>query len=163
MLVLSVVLIGCSGQSNVSEMDTTVTDLETDIIDFSTAMSAHDVGKVLSLLAENIEVIVTDEKIFRGKEEYSAYLTDLFSRTPDFNVETISFFSSGDHVCEEWIINGTPSETLEGMVPVAGMSYTVRGASVSERREGKYIRIAHYYDNASLMEQLGILPQTPQE
>ena len=152
MLVLSLVTWNCSGQRAGAA-------LENEVRDLYAAISAHDIDKILTYHADNVEEIGPDGKVtLRGTEEHRKYLNELFTSIPDFKAELISVFVSGNFGCEEWTMSGTPTGTLEGGVPATGKSYSIRVATVREFKDGKTSRISHYYDSALVMQQLGVLP-----
>jgi steroid delta-isomerase-like uncharacterized protein len=156
-LILALVLGGCSEQDTVSETNIAATDIEELLKNIFAAYNAHDAEKLLSYMAEDMESVGTDGTIYRGKEEIRASYENLFSSIPDYRLELISFFASGDEICTEWIASGTPTGTLEGGIPATGKSYRVRGATISVMRGDKFVRSSTYFDTASRLEQLGIL------
>jgi steroid delta-isomerase-like uncharacterized protein len=154
LLVVSLALWGCSRQR-------TGAGLENEIKDLYAALSAHDVDKILTYHTDDLEEIGSDGKaVRRGLEEHRTYLKNLFTSVPDFKAELISVFVSGKYGCEEWFMSGTPASTLENGFPATGKSYSIRVATVREFRDGKTSRIAHYYDSAAVLHQLGALPAT---
>jgi len=86
---------------------------------------------------------------------------DTFTAFPDFKIETKSFFTSDDHVCIEAVMSGTHMGNFPGLPPATVKSFSVRGAHICELRGGKAMRVTDYYDGASLMRQLGLLPSPP--
>jgi ketosteroid isomerase-like protein len=57
------------------------------------------------------------------------------------------------HGTIEWTLSGTD----KGMYKT-GKKFSVRGVSVIEVREGKIFRNLDFYDSATIMRQLGLLP-----
>ncbi len=94
-----------------------------------------------------------------GKEQLRAGLEALFSAVPDFKMDLISFFASGDRLCEEWLASGTPAGNLPGLsIQPTGKSFVIRGVTIKDLRDGKICRVYNYMDTASILRQLGILP-----
>jgi len=59
-------------------------------------------------------------------------------------------------------MSGTMKGALLG-IPGTGKSFTIRGTTVAELRDGKHSRISMYYDSASWLRQLGVVPPTPKK
>jgi len=154
LLGLTLLIAGCA---------TTQTDIEQWIKGEEEAVSSQDVEKILSFYTDDcIYEDVAIGKICHGKEEIRAFLMEVFKAFPDFKVETKSFFASGDHVCIEVVISGTYMGNIPGFPPANGKSFSVRAAHICELRGGKAMRVTDYYDMASLMRQLDLLPSPPE-
>ena len=131
--------------------------------DYLAAWNTRDLDTILSFFADdciNEDVVVG--KINNGKEELRAFLKDLYAGFPDLRLEKKSFFASGDRACTEWIMSGTHSGNWSSL-PATGKSFSIRGVSVIELSESKVKRQTDYYDGASLMLQLGLIPPIPQK
>jgi steroid delta-isomerase-like uncharacterized protein len=164
LLALSAVLVGCSGQGGATQTGELPSDLDKELRDGYAALSAHDVDQLISSVTEDVEMMsVNGSKMNRGKEEHRAYLENLFSSVPDFKMELISFFGSGNQTCETWTMSGTPAGTMKNGAPATGKSYSIRGVTIREFRDGKTSRITNYYDSGLLMQQLGLLPLSSPE
>lgn len=125
--------------------------------------SSQDGEKILSFYTDDcIYEDVAIGKIHHGKEEIRTFLMDTFKAFPDFKVETKSFFASGDHVCIECVMSGTYMGDMPGLPPANGKSFSVRCAHICELRGGKAMLVADYYDMASMMKQLDLLPSPPE-
>jgi steroid delta-isomerase-like uncharacterized protein len=158
LLVLSLVLCGCSGQGEKPKTDTPTTEIEQMMKDLDAAWASHDIERILAFYSDDcIYEDVVFGKVNHGKEELRAFIKEAFTGFPDFRVEGKSFFTSGNRICSEWIMSGTHSGNLPGM-PATGKSFSVPGVSVSELKDGKVKQNTDYYDGASLMRQLGLLP-----
>lgn len=57
----------------------------------------------------------------------------------------------------EWVFSGTDVGLYK-----TGKKFSVRGASVYQVRGGKFSSDRDYYDAASIMRQVGMLPAAPQ-
>jgi steroid delta-isomerase-like uncharacterized protein len=122
------------------------------------AWTSHDVEKILSFYAD--DCVFQDfaiGRILNGKKALRAYLEESFTNLPDFRIEAKSSFASGDRVCIEWIMSGTRG-SLPGMA-IINKKYFVPGVAVIELAQGKARREADYWDSASMMRQLGLLPE----
>jgi steroid delta-isomerase-like uncharacterized protein len=144
-------------------MTTMAIDMEQWAKDLFAAYSSHDVENTLSFYAD--DAIFEDfalGRFLQGKEELRAHVKEAFTGFPDFKIEMKSFFASGNHACIECIMGGTHKGDLPGMPPT-GKHFSVPGVAVIEFKEGKAKREADYWDSASMMRQLGVLPSSPQK
>ena len=73
------------------------------------------------------------------------------------------FFSSGNHICMEYIVRSTPLGELAGGILATGKSFSVRYVGVFQLRNGKTCRASTYSDSATMLRQLGALPLLPQK
>jgi steroid delta-isomerase-like uncharacterized protein len=138
-------------------------DIEKWVSDETAAWSSQDIKKILSLYTDDcIYEDLAVGKVSNGREELRVFIKGAFIAFPDFKVEIKSFFASPDHVCIENVLTGTHMGNIPGLPPATGKSLSDRGAPICELREGKAIRASDYYDMASVMRQLGLLPSPPQ-
>jgi len=134
-----------------------------DIMDGVNALNAHDLAKLLSfsaddIIGENVALGAANH----GKEESRNYFKQLFDAIPDFKIEPTLCFGSGKYRCMEYVVSGTPVKELGG-IPATGKSFKVRCVGVSELRDGKTSRASTYYDLATMLRQLGVLPAMSQK
>ena len=158
MLALLLILAGCSQTGTVAETDTAVAGLEQNASDIVAAYSAHDVDKILSFMADDVEMIEEDGSITTGKEKMRENLEGLFKSFPDLVMEPVAIFGKGNRVCTQWHATGTASGANEGEEAMAGKKLSVPGATIAEWEEGKVVRSTVYVDMATIMNQLGLLP-----
>ena len=134
-------------------------DKNTDLIQRQyAAWNAHDADKVASLYTD--DVIYEDVAfglIARGHAEMRKMAADFFAGVPDLKLEVVSNTSMGNRGSVEWVFSGTDVGLYK-----TGKKFSVRGASVYELRGGKFSSNRDYYDSASIMRQVGILPTAPQ-
>jgi steroid delta-isomerase-like uncharacterized protein len=71
--------------------------------------------------------------------------------------EVTSRFASGTQGGVEWVMRGTHRGDLPGM-PATGKQVEVRGASILEFADGKIRRCSDYWDMATFLKQLGLMP-----
>ncbi len=145
-------------------MATMQPDLERELKERIAAINSHDVEKILAsctddIIGENVALGMVN----RGKEEGRKYFKQLFTTIPDFKIEPTLFFSSGNHVCMEYVLSGTPVGELPVGIPATGKRFSVRCVGVSELREGKTCRASTYLDSATMLRQLGVFPPMPQK
>lgn len=81
---------------------------------------------------------------------------------PDGRVSIDRVIASGDCVCVEVTGRGTHTGTLRfpgGEIAPTGLSVTLHRCDVYEFRDGKIRSLRSYFDSASLLQQLGVLPE----
>jgi len=139
------------------------TDVEGWVQEETTAWNSGDVEKILSYYTDDcVYEDLAVGRVNHGKEELRTFFKEAYTAFPDFRVELKSFFASGGHLCIEGLMKGTHKGNIPGFPPATGKTFSVRAAHVCELREGKAFRVTDYYDMASLMRQLGMLPPPPE-
>jgi steroid delta-isomerase-like uncharacterized protein len=134
-------------------------DRSTDLVqrEFA-AWNAHDADKVASFYTDDV---VYEDVAFgmkaHGHAEMHKLAADFFAAVPDLKLELVSNASMGDRGSVEWVFGGTDVGLYK-----TGKKFSVRGASVYELRGEKFSSNRDYYDSASIMRQVGILPAAPQ-
>jgi len=161
-LVLTLMFSGCSPADEPDGAGTAAAQLEQNARDILDAYSAHDVDKILSFMADNVEMIEEDGSVSVGKEKARENLEGLFSSFPDLVMEPVAVFGKGNRVCSQWRATGTASGSGKGEEAMDGKKLSVPGATVSEWEEGKVVRSALYVDMATVLTQLGVIQLPPQ-
>jgi steroid delta-isomerase-like uncharacterized protein len=137
------------------------TDVESMLADYLSAWNSHDVGKIPSFFTDDcLYEDVAVGAVSRGKEELKAFVGSTFAAFPDFKIQLTSRFIAGDWRASEWIMSGTQAGDLPG-IPATGKSFSVRGASIIELRGGKIRRNSDYWNMASFLQQIGLMPAAP--
>jgi len=131
--------------------------------DLIAAINSQDVDKVLSFFTDDcVYEDVAVGKVNRGKQELKAFVTGWYVFSRDLKFELTSQFSAGDWGATEWIMSGTHTGDVLG-IPATNKKFSVRGVSISELRTGRIRRNSDYWNIASFLQQIGILPATPTE
>jgi steroid delta-isomerase-like uncharacterized protein len=139
------------------------TDVERMLEDYLAAWNSHDVEKIASFFTDDgVHEDVAIGEVNRGKEQLKAFASYTFTAFPDFKLERTSSFVAGDWRGSEWIMSGTHTGDIPG-IPTTGKSFSIRGASISELQEGKIRRNSDYWNLASFLQQVGLLPEAPSE
>jgi len=137
------------------------TDVERMLADYLAAWNSHDVEKIPSFFTDDgVYEDVPVGAVNRGKEEVKAYASATFAAFADFRIQRTSSFVAGDWRGAEWIMSGTQTGDLPG-IPATGKSFSIRGASIMELHEGKIKRNSDYWNLASLLQQIGVMPAVP--
>jgi steroid delta-isomerase-like uncharacterized protein len=134
-------------------------DIERVLDEWGRAWSSHDTERILALFTDDcVYEDVTFGVVNRGKQELRAFADGVFASVPDFTIEVTSRFGAGTWAGMEWVMSGTHYGDFPGM-PATGKRFSsLRGATVLELQGGKIRRNSDYWDAATAMRQVGILP-----
>jgi predicted ester cyclase len=94
-----------------------------------------------------------------GAIEFSQMWADGF---PDGRVKIDIVVAAGDHVVVQYTGKGTHTGALRspaGEIPATGRSVTLDLCDVQEIRDGKIRSVQSYFDSASMLMRLGIMPE----
>ena len=146
--------------------------------EFVAAHRAHDIEKMVTLLAEDITIRSAtgrDKPPFRGKQEAAAHWRSMYTTFPDFRMDAIEVTAVGDRVLAEIEHGGTMRGQMKGQTDdweathypfshlkdqgPTGKSYRVQSAFRMEFSDGKIRSIISYWDTLSMLSQLGLLPE----
>ena len=118
------------------------------------AWNSHDAEKLLPLFTADVfyEDVAFGEAN-HGSAELRKFAASYFEAVPDLKIELQRSSIHDGHGTIEWTLSGTD----KGMYKT-GKKFSVRGVSVIEVREGKIFRNLDFYDSATIMRQLGLLP-----
>lgn len=88
-----------------------------------------------------------------GTAELRKFADDYFQAVPDLELKLLRATIHNGHGTIEWTLSGTD----KGMFKT-GKKFSVRGVSVIDLRDGKIFRNLDFYDSATIMRQVGLLP-----
>ena len=118
------------------------------------AWNSHDADKVANSFADDaIYEDVAAGHINRGRTDVREWAAGAFSAIENFRIEIITINVHAERGVVEWVWSGTDKGLLK-----TGKKFSVRGVSVIELRGGKVLGYKEYYDFATVMRQLGVLP-----
>jgi steroid delta-isomerase-like uncharacterized protein len=101
---------------------------------------------------------VTFGVVARGTEELRGFVSRAFAAVPDFRYEVNSHFVTTRWAAIEWAMSGTHRGDFPG-IPATGRSFSgVRGSTILELASGKIRRESDYWDSATFMKQVCLLP-----
>lgn len=81
---------------------------------------------------------------------------------PDLHITTDELVAEGDKVLKRWTYHATHTGNLSGLPPT-GKRITMSGLELFRLADGQIVESWLGYDNLSLMQQLGVAPQTQAE
>jgi steroid delta-isomerase-like uncharacterized protein len=139
-----------------------ISDVERVLDDWVIAWSSSTSGD-----PERIIALFTDDCVFedvtfgvvaQGKEELRRFANRAFAAVPDFKYGLASRFATSRWAVIEWVISGTHKGDFPG-IPATGKHFSsVRGSTILELEAGKIRRESDYWDAATFMKQVGLLP-----
>ena len=144
-------LIGCQNPRN--------KDIQTEKIfrEYLATWNTHDLDKMVSFFTDDcVYENLARGQTYRGKDELKAWAKASFGAIPDFKLDVTSLFVSGDWVACEWVMTGTQTSAVPGL-PATGKSFSVRGSTVAQLKDGKILRNADYWDVMTFLRQLSVV------
>jgi steroid delta-isomerase-like uncharacterized protein len=128
--------------------------------------NSHDWEGLASLYASDA-VHVDPLGRHEGPAGIQAYFAEATSAFPDMRMETSRLLQEGDTIVAEWTWRATNTGPLSMLtmpdgteIPATGKTAEVPGVSVLTVGDGKVANQRDYYDSASMMSQLGLMPGT---
>jgi steroid delta-isomerase-like uncharacterized protein len=126
--------------------------------EYVASWNAHDVEKILSFFTDDgVYEHVPRGENYRSKDELKAWVKGTFDGIPDFKIDMTSLFGSGNMLACEWVMTGTNTGPLAPEAPATGKSFSVRGSSIVQMKEGRIQRNSDYWDLATFYRQLGLM------
>ena len=116
--------------------------------------NSHDPEKLLAIFTPDVMYEdVPFGAVSHGSAELRKFAASEFEGSPDLHVELGSSSIHGEQGSIEWTFSGTDKGIFK-----TGKKFSVRGVSIVTVKNGKISRNVDYYDVATLMKQLGLLP-----
>ena len=118
------------------------------------AWNSHDTAKWATCFTPDVYYEdVTFSEINHGLEEGKKFAGEFFEAVPDLKLELENSSVDGNHGSIQWILSGTDKGIYK-----TGKKFKVRGVSIITVKNGKISRSLDYYDSATIMKQVGVLP-----
>jgi steroid delta-isomerase-like uncharacterized protein len=95
----------------------------------------------------------------RGYEQAKQFVSTFFEAFPDLNATVEDVIAEGDKVVTRWTIRGTHQGEIEEFGPPTGKQAELQGISIHRIEGGKIVEEWNRYDNLSLLQQLGLVPE----
>jgi steroid delta-isomerase-like uncharacterized protein len=129
---------------------------------FFEAWNAGDLSRDSAYSADDFMAEVPGAPGPLNREQATMYNQNFLTAFPGSKFEVLRTISQGDYVVMHWKISGKNTGALQtpsgGVVPPTGRTGTVVGSTTSQLRDGKVIHTWTFWDMASLLNQLGLLP-----
>ena len=123
-------------------------------------VNSADLDKALSVFDEDCE-IVTPNGTVRGIRAQRALAEAFAVAAPDNRLTAVRTVEAGDTIVVEGVYSGTHTGPLAGpagTVPATGKAFSFPYCDILQARDGKFVSHHVYWDNATFLAQLGILP-----
>ena len=119
----------------------------------------NDPEKLFALFADDcVFEDVTFGFVAQGKGELRRFVNGAFAAVPDFTYDVTRRFATRQWAAIEWSMSGTHKGDFPG-IPATGKHFSsVRGATILDLEAGKIRRESDYWDAATFMRQVGVLP-----
>jgi steroid delta-isomerase-like uncharacterized protein len=95
----------------------------------------------------------------QGPQEARQFLSTYLSAFPDMHVSVEDVIAEGEKVVTRWTIRGTHQGELEEFGPPTGRQIEIKGITIHRIEDGKIAEEWERYDNLSVMQQLGLVPE----
>jgi steroid delta-isomerase-like uncharacterized protein len=99
------------------------------------------------------------DQAVHGLEEARQFVTMYKTAFPDLNVTVEDVISEGDNAVTRYTIRGTHQGEIEEFGPPTGRQMELQGITIHRIADGKIVEEWERYDNLSLMQQLGLVPE----
>src|SRR6266851_2591597 len=119
--------------------------------------NSHDPDKMLPLFTDDIfyEDVAFGE-VSHGRAEVRKFVVAEIEGVPDLELKLVRADIHDGHGTIDWMFSGTDKDVFK-----TGKKFSVRGVSVIDMRDGKIFRNVDFYDVATVMRQVGLLPTPP--
>ena len=127
------------------------------------ALNARDLSLWSQHLAEDYIAELPGVSAPLNKTKTMGYHQRFVTALPNIHFEVLHVLAEGDHVLIHWMASGTHAERLATLtgetIPPTQRSVRVLGALLTEVRDGKIVGEWSYWDQLTLLSQLGITEQ----
>ncbi|HET9017567.1 MAG TPA: ester cyclase [Thermomicrobiaceae bacterium] len=121
-------------------------------------LNAHNLSGVLASYDDAMEWLdLPMEKPILGKRAVGAFLAELLNAFPDLRYEPLLIVGDEDRVVVRFEMHGTHRATYAGL-PATGKLITIPSVSVITLRSGKIVSDHCYFDIATILRQVGLMP-----
>ena len=105
---------------------------------------------------KDIKAITADGNI-EGIDAFKAYYNNYLTGFSDAEFNIVDVFGQGDKIVKHWNFKGTHDGDFFG-IPATGKKIDLIGTTLVLMKDGKIIQEQDFFDNYSLLSQLGLLP-----
>ena len=110
----------------------------------------------LDYFDENIKAITADGDI-EGIDDFKAYYNNYLTGFSDAEFNIVDVFGQRDKIVKHWNFKGTHDGDFFG-IPPTGKKIDLIGTTLVLMKDGKILQEQDFFDNYSLLSQLGLLP-----
>lgn len=123
------------------------------------ALNSHDVERLVSLTAHDYEGVDVNRTLPQhGRGEARAAFMQYLAAFPDFKLVEHEIVVEASKAVVMWRGRGTHKGAIMH-IPATGRTVEVMGTSTFYFEEGKIKRAVHVWDVASMLREIGLLPE----
>lgn len=124
------------------------------------AFNAQDAEETMKQFSSTVE-LGTPIGVLRGREQVGQFFAAFWEAFPDLWLTVVDEVSDGDKVVQQLRSKGTHLGTLRtpaGEIPATGRQLDLAMSDHLQVRDGLIVAAHLYFDQISLLEQLGAMP-----
>ncbi len=123
------------------------------------AWNAHDKQRLLDLYHPDFDGLdLSEGKIAGGLQDAGRMIDYILTAFPDLKMEVLEWGTEGDQLFFFWQVTGHQRGRLMN-IPPTGKPVTFQGSTFFRLLDGKVIRSRRIWDVASVLRQIGLLPE----
>ena len=129
---------------------------------FYESFAAGEIDSALAVFATNLETVDPGMGTVLGLPPFREYLEGFKRAMPDARAVISRMYEAGDTIIVEGRLLGThtgPMAGPDGEVEPSGRTIDVPFADFSRIQDGQIVAYHTYYDQVSLLTQLGLMPE----
>jgi steroid delta-isomerase-like uncharacterized protein len=127
--------------------------------------NSHNLDATVQSLADSVKTTDPTSMDVMDKAKTRMYNKRYLDAFPDLHFDLKDIIAQGDKVAFSWVAKGTHKAPLQNPmgepIPATNKSVQTHGCTVFEVRDGMIIRQEIYWDQLTLLTQLGVI--NPQE
>ena len=124
---------------------------------WDTAINGRNIEIInLDNFDKDIKAITANGNI-EGIDAFKAYYNNYLTGFSDAEFNIVDVFGQGDKIVKHWNFKGTHDGDFFG-IPATGKKIDLIGTTLVQMKDGKIIQEQDFFDNYSLLSQLGLLP-----
>jgi steroid delta-isomerase-like uncharacterized protein len=128
------------------------------------AFNARDIEKGLRLVANDVKWMNIPFNLnFTGHAGYREFHNNWTTAMPDVKVEIVNIIGGEEWTAVEFIGRGTHTGPLagpQGLIPATQKKLELKVCELFQIQDGLITESRVYFDSATMLRQLGLLPQT---
>ena len=121
-------------------------------------VNQRDLDAVEEIYAPDFVWHEPDQDI-RGYEQGRQFASTFFDAFPDINITVEDAIAEGDQVATRYTLRGTHRGETEEFGPPTERQTQLEGITIHRIEGGKIVEEWERYDNLSVMQQLGLVPE----
>jgi steroid delta-isomerase-like uncharacterized protein len=99
------------------------------------------------------------DRDIQGYEQARQFVSTFYKGFPDINLSVEDAIAEGEQVVTRWTIRGTHQRETEEFGPPTEKQMELKGITIHRIEGDKIVEEWEAYDNLSVMQQLGLVPE----